>query len=253
MTEHTVNDEHSVVLITGAAVRIGAACVRLFHAQGYRVLLHYRRSRIAAEQLADELNSKRSDSVRCLQADLLDLKQIEHLAANSIAQWGSIDALINNASGFFPVPLAELTNEKWQQLNDSNAKAPLFLCKHLHHMLRRQHGCIVNILDSTALHGVAGFAPYTMAKAALANMTHTLARELAPEVRVNGIAPGVILWPEYNGGVSAEEQQIRVASTALQRMGTPEEIAHATLFLVRDASYITGQVINVDGGATIAL
>ena len=158
-----------------------------------------------------------------------------------------------HASAFYPVPLVELTEEKWHELTGSNAKAPLFLSKHLQHMLRQQRGSIVNIIDSTALHGIAEFAPYTMAKAALTNMTHSLARELAPDVRVNGVAPGVILWPEYEGGVDAAEQQARVARTALKRMGTPEEIAHAVLFLARDATYITGQVITVDGGATIAL
>lgn len=245
--------EQPVALITGAAVRIGAAFVRELHTAGYRILLHYRRSQYAAEQLASELNNKRSDSIRCLSADLLELAQVKQLAEQSIAQWGRVDALINNASGFYPLPLAELTSEKWDELIGSNAKAALFLSMHLQQMLQQQRGCIVNIVDSTALPGVAAFTPYTMAKAALANMTRSLARELAPHVRVNGVSPGVILWPEYDGGVNAEVQQLRVERTALGRMGTPEEIAHAVLFLVRDASYMTGQIIRVDGGATISL
>ena len=253
MNENRASTDAPVVLITGAAARIGAACVRQMHEAGYRIVLHYRQSQRAAEQLADALNAKRTDSVRCLQADLLDLTQLEKLCEETIAQWGRVDALINNASAFYPVPLAELTDEKWEELSGSNAKAALFLGKHLQHMLKQQRGSIVSIIDSTALHGLAEFAPYTMAKAALANMTQSLARELAPHVRVNGVAPGVILWPSYTGGVDAEEQKARIARTALGRMGTPEEIAHAVLFLIRDASYITGQILTVDGGATISL
>lgn len=237
-----------VVLVTGAANRIGAAIVRLLHGNGYNIIVHYRNSATAAQALAAELDVQRADSVRCLRADLAELPQLETLARQSVAQWGRLDALINNASSFYPVKLQELDEAEWQDLMNSNARAPLFLCKHLHGALKASGGCIVNIVDSTALDGVAGFTPYTMAKAALANLTRSLARELAPQVRVNGISPGAILWPEYVGGVSEEGKQKTLAQTALGRMGTPHDIAHAVLFLIRDASYITGQVIAVDGG-----
>lgn len=236
------------VLVTGAANRIGAATVRLLHANGYQVILHYRNSETAATALATELNAQRADSVRCLHADLADPGQLQTLARQSVAQWGRLDALVNNASSFYPVALQELDEADWQDLMNSNARAPLFLCKYLHGALQDSGGCIVNIVDSTALDGVAGFTPYTMAKAALANMTRSLARELAPQVRVNGVSPGAILWPEYAGGVSDEGKLKTLAQTALGRMGTPLEIANAVLFLIRDASYVTGQVIAVDGG-----
>ena len=238
-----------VVLVTGAANRIGAASVRLLHGNGYNIIVHYRNSATAAHALTAELNAQRADSVRCLGADLADLQQLETLARQSVALWGRLDALVNNASGFYPVKLQELDDAQWQDLMNSNARAPLFLCKHLHDALKASGGCVVNIVDSTALDGVAGFTPYTMAKAALANMTRSLACELAPEVRVNGVGPGAILWPEYTGGLNEEGKQKTLAQTALGRMGTPDDIAHAVLFLIRDASYVTGQVIAVDGGA----
>ncbi len=243
-----MSSETPVVLVTGAANRIGATIVRLMHGAGYKVVLHYRNSAAAAQALADELNTTRTDSVRCLRADLADLAEVQKLAIESVAQWGRLDVLVNNASSFYPTRLHEIDEGDWQDLMNSNARAPLFLAKHLHGALRMTHGCIVNIVDSTALDGVAGFTPYTMAKAALANMTKSLARELAPEIRVNGVSPGAILWPEYTGGVSEEEKQSAIAQTALGRMGTPEDIAHAVLFLARDASYVTGQVLAVDGG-----
>jgi pteridine reductase len=237
-----------VALVTGAANRIGAAIARVLHAAGYNIVLHYRNSATAAQTLMAELNAVRPDSVRSQRADLAELAQVETLALDSVAQWGRLDVLVNNASSFYPTKLHEIDEGDWQDLMNSNARAPLFLAKYLHGALRASRGCIVNIVDSTALDGVAGFTPYTMAKAALANMTRSLARELAPEIRVNGVSPGAILWPEYAGGVSEEEKNHTIAQTALGRMGTPEDIAHAVLFLARDASYVTGQVIAVDGG-----
>ena len=237
-----------VVLVTGAANRIGAVIARTFHAAGYNVVLHYRNSAGAAQALVAELDAVRADSMRCLRADLAELAQVEALALGSVAQWGRLNVLVNNASSFYPSKLHEVDEGDWQDLMNSNARAPLFLAKYLHGARRATRGAIVNIVDSTALDGVAGFTPYTMAKAALANMTRSLARELAPEIRVNGVSPGAILWPEYVGGVSEEEKQATIAQTALGRLGTPEDIAQAVLFLARDASYVTGQVIAVDGG-----
>ena len=237
-----------VALITGAAQRIGATITRVLHGAGYSVIVHYHNSAEAAHALITELNGQRADSARSVRADLAEFSQVEALARQSLAQWGRLDLLVNNASSFYPTELNEIDEGDWHDLMNSNARAPLFLSKHLQGALRASRGAIVNIVDSTALDGVARFTPYTMAKAALANMTKSLARELAPEVRVNGVSPGAILWPEYAGGVSEEEKQSTIAQTALGRMGTPEDIAHAVLFLARDASYVTGQVIAVDGG-----
>ncbi len=237
-----------VALVTGAANRIGAATARVLHQAGYNIVIHYRSSATAAQTLRNELNLQRLDSAICVRADLAELKQVASLARQSIAQWDRLDALVNNASSFYPVRLHEVDEADWQDLMNSNARAPLFLAKYVSEALTASRGCIVNIVDSTALDGVAGFTPYTMAKSALANMTRSLARELAPYVRVNGVSPGAILWPEYAGGVGEEEKQKTLAQIALGRMGTPEDNAQAVLFLIRDASYVTGQVIAVDGG-----
>jgi len=236
-----------VVLVTGAAARIGASIARRFHAAGYRVVLHYFRSQDQATALSAELNAIRPDSVRLLQADLLQLIEIENLALQTLATWGRLDVLVNNASTFYPTPLGSITAAQWDNLTGSNARAPLFLCQHLAAALKESHGCIVNIVDSTSHYGLSKFAPYAMGKEALANLTRSLARELAPEVRVNGVAPGAILWPEYEGGDNEAEQNATLARTMLGSLGSPDDIAHAAFFLTQ-ASYITGEIIKVDGG-----
>jgi pteridine reductase len=236
-----------VVLVTGAAARIGASIARRFHAAGYRVVLHYFRSQDKATALSAELNAIRPDSVRLLQADLLQLIEIENLALQTLATWGRLDVLVNNASTFYPTPLGSITAAQWDNLTGSNARAPLFLCQHLAAALKESHGCIVNIVDSTSHYGLSKFAPYAMGKEALANLTRSLARELAPEVRVNGVAPGAILWPEYEGGDNEAEHKATLARTMLGRLGSPDDIAHAAFFLTQ-ASYITGEIIKVDGG-----
>ena len=237
-----------VALVTGGAARIGAAIVRTLHNAGYRIVLHYRQSATPAEALAAELNALRADSVRLARADLVDLSAVEKLADDALAQWQRLDLLVHNASSFYPTALADVTAQHWEDLMSTNARAPLFLAQRLAAALRVRQGCIVHIVDSTAQHGLAGFAPYAMAKAALANLTRTLARELAPEVRVNGVSPGAILWPEYEGGMSESEQQGTLNRTCLGRLGTPEDIAGTVLFLTQ-ATYVTGQIIRVDGGA----
>jgi pteridine reductase len=237
-----------VALVTGAAHRIGAAIVRVLHGAGHDVILHYNHSRTAAEALARELNQQRAGSVHLLQADLLDAAQLNQLARDAVAWRGKLNLLVNNASQFYPTAFGSVAQDDWLRLVGSNAMAPLFLSQALTPALRDSHGCIVNLVDSTARVGVKDFVPYTMGKAALANLTRALARELAPAVRVNAVAPGAILWPEYEGGVSEEEKEERLRKTALGRMGTVEDIAQAVLFLSR-ATYVTGQVLRVDGGA----
>ena len=250
MHKNRNNPESPVALVTGAALRIGAAIVTRVHAAGYRVVLHYHRSESAALALASTLNAQRPDSVRILPADLLDKTAVMALAQQALDQWQRVDLLVNNASMFYPTPLQSITSKDWDNLSGSNAVAPLWLAQQLAPALSASQGCIVNITDSTAELGVGKFTPYTMAKAALSNMTRSLARELAPTVRVNAVAPGVILWPEYAGGISEEEKTQRLNNTALGCAGTAADIAEAVLFLA-NASYITGQVLRVDGGAAL--
>jgi pteridine reductase len=252
-SEHpsSTNATPPVALVTGSAARIGAALAGMLHNQGYNVVIHYNRSEAKAAALAATFNEQRKHSAVIVQADLLDTQAVLQLARTALAAWGRMDVLINNASAFYPTPLASLQEDDWINLMRSNAKAPLFLCKELEAALRSSGGCIVNIVDSTAMHGLNGFSPYAMAKAALANMTRSLAKELAPAVRVNGISPGIILWPDYDE-LSEEQKAAAVRNTALQRMGGVEDITNTALFLVRDATYLTGQIIRVDGGAALA-
>jgi len=250
-SEYPAASTPPVALITGAAARIGAALATHLHDHGYNVVIHYNRSADKAAALASTLNALRAGSAVTAQADLLDTSAVLGLAQDALAAWGRMDVLINNASAFYPTPLESLQEDDWINLMRSNAKAPLFLCKALQKALQESGGCIINIVDSTAMHGLADFSPYAMAKAALANMTRSLAKELAPVVRVNGISPGIILWPDYDE-LSEEQKAEAVRHTALQRMGGIDDITNAALFLIRDATYLTGQIIKVDGGAALA-
>src|SRR5690606_2148370 len=197
----------------------------------------------------------RDGSAHCLHADLQDVQQVEKLARDAVAHWGRLDVLVNNASCFFPTPLGKASESDWDTLFGCNVKAPFFLAQQCAPALTASGGCIVNILDIYARHALREYSLYTMSKAALANMTRALARELAPDVRVNGIAPGAILWPATSGGESVTEEykQAVIAQTCLQRMGEPGDIARAAWFLIDQASYVTGQVLTVDGGRSLKL
>ena len=238
-----------VALITGAAQRIGARIARLLHAEGVYLLLHYRNSADAAHALANELNAARAGSVRLVQAELLEPHAPTQLLDAVTAFRGRLDILVNNASSFYPTPLRQATEAHWNELIGSNLKAPFFLAQAAAPLLRASKGCIVNLVDVHAERPLTDHPIYSMAKAGNAMMVKALARELGPEVRVNGIAPGAILWPEQ--GLSGDAKREILARTALERPGTPEDIARTLLFLVRDADYITGQIIAVDGGRTI--
>ena len=236
-------------MITGAAQRIGAAIARVLHAEGMDLVLHYRSSAGPARALAAELNGVRADSVRLVAADLLDADAPALLLEAVAAFRGRLDVLVNNASSFFPTPIGDASEDDWNALMGPNLKAPFFLSQAAAPGLRAAGGCIVNLVDIHAERSLAGHPIYSMAKAGNAMMVKALARELGPEVRVNGIAPGAILWPEQ--GLSGNAKQEILSRTALRRAGTPEDIARTLLFLVRDADYITGQIIAVDGGRTI--
>jgi len=234
-----------VVLVTGSATRVGAEIVRLFHHEGARIIIHYRHSGTNARLLAADLEYERSGSVRCLSADLLEMDQINSMAANAIDIFGRLDILVNNASSYYPTPVGQITDQQWTDLFGSNARAPLFLSQALADELAKNGGCIINMVDIHADRPNKGHTVYSMAKAANAMLVKSLARELAPKVRVNGIAPGAVLWPTED--MDADGQQQILDRIPLGRLGSPGEIAKTALFLAQ-SDYITGQIIAVDGG-----
>ncbi|MDD5321321.1 MAG: pteridine reductase [Methylococcales bacterium] len=237
------------ILITGSAKRLGAACARLLHSEGCNVFLHYRSSQEAAFQLCAELNEIRPDSAKIMRADLLDRFELEAVAAAASMAWGGIDVLVNNASSFYPTAVASVTEQQWDEILGSNLKAPFFLAKLLAETLTKNNGCIVNIVDIYAERGLQGYPVYSIAKAGLGAMTRILAKELGPAVRVNGVAPGAILWPDND--LSEQDKREILQRIVLRRIGEPLDIAKAVLFLIKDADYITGHIITVDGGRTL--
>ncbi len=238
-----------VVLITGGARRVGAEIARMLHAAGARILIHYRTSAAAAVELAGEFNAARPRSAAIHAAELRSADAPQELVAAALDQFGRLDILINNASGFYPTPVGRITIAQWDDLMASNLRAPLFLSQAAAPSLRLQRGLIINMVDIHGLRPLKGHPVYSAAKAGLAMLTRSLARELGPDIRVNGIAPGPVLWPEND----LDEQLKReiIAKTALKRHGSPQDIARAALFLAKDAPYITGQIIAVDGGRSI--
>lgn len=240
-----MSETHPVALVTGAARRIGAVIARTLHAAGYDVALHYRASRGELDALAGALEAQRGHSTLVLQADLADSAQLPGLVDAVTAHFGRLDALVNNASMFHPTPLGTITPAQCDALFAVNARAPLLLAQAAAPHLKAAHGAIVNITDVYAERPLPQYAAYAMSKAALRMATLALARELAPGVRVNAVAPGAILWPE---GKSAADRDAALKRIPLQRTGTPEEIADTVLWLIRDAGYVTGQTVRVDGG-----
>lgn len=241
-----------VALVTGGARRVGAGTVRALHAQGWRVLLHYRSSVTDAQALADELNAVRPDSVALYALDLLQTERLPELVNAAITRFGRLDALINNASSFYPTPVGQISEAVWDDLIGSNLKAPLFLAQAAAPALAKTGGVIVNIADIHVERPLAGFPVYTIAKAGVAAMTRVLARELAPTVRVNAIAPGVNLWPENDTDFDVAERERILATIPLARTGQPQDIAQAILYLL-EASYVTGVILPVDGGRNVFL
>jgi pteridine reductase len=241
--------QDKVALVTGGAQRIGAQIVRTLHAAGMRVAIHYHASSAAADQLAGELNSLRPSSATTLPADLDDGACLTGLIAAVEARFGRLDALVNNASRFYPTPVDTATAAQWDELMGSNLRAPFFLAQAAAPLLRAAGGCIVNLVDVHGQRPLKDHPIYCMAKAANAMMVMSLARELGPAVRVNGVAPGAILWPDRELSDAAKREILE--RTALGRTGAMVDVAKAVLFLVRDADYVTGQVITVDGGRTV--
>ena len=240
------------MLITGGAKRVGAAICRRLHAAGAGLMLHYRTSAGEARLLQAELNGVRADSVALIQADLLDLNKLPAMVEQTVHRFGRLDAIVNNASSFYPTPVGAITPEAWDDLIGTNLRAPLFLAQAAAPALKKAQGAIVNIADIHAERPLRNFVAYSVAKAGLVGLTRSLARELAPDVRVNAVAPGPILWPDDESFDKLSRQRI-ISHTPLRREGTPEDIAKAVHFLVADAGYITGETINVDGGRRVAM
>ena len=241
--------ENKIVLVTGAARRIGAAIVTRLHDNGARIAIHYRGSADDAGDLAARLNAEREDSAKTFQADLLNTDRPPELVKD-VADWGGgLDVLVNNASTFYPTPVGEITQAHWDDLVGSNFKAPLFLSQAAVPYLKAAGGSIVNIVDIHAQRPLHNHPVYGPAKAALAMLTRSLAKDLAPEIRVNGVSPGAILWPE--DGMSEAVKETILRQVPLARAGEPDDIAGCVLWLLRDASYVTGQIIAVDGGRSI--
>lgn len=240
-----------VVLVTGGAKRVGAAICRRLHAAGASIALHYRSSVQEALALQAELQARRPGSVLSVQADLLDPDAISRLVHDTAQHFGRLDALVNNASSFFATPLGEIDERHWNDLIGTNLKAPLLLAQAAADELRRNHGAIVNIVDIHAERPMRGHLLYSVAKAGLTALTRALAQEMAPQVRVNAIAPGVIMWPESTEWLDEEQRRKIIAHTLLKHEGEPDDVARTVQFLLNDAPYVTGQIIAVDGGRSI--
>lgn len=239
------------MLITGGARRVGAEIARVLHGAGANLAIHYRNSAKEAEALAEELNGDRPKSVGIIQAELLDIDRLPELSGYAVGRFGSLDILINNASTFYPTPIGKITPQAWDDLVGTNLKVPTFLSQAAAPALRRSRGSIINIVDIHALRPLRDHTVYCTAKAGLHMLTRSLAKELGPGIRVNGIAPGPILWPTGQPQDEAKQAKI-IERTILKRMGSPADIARTALFLAADAPYITGQILAVDGGRSVA-
>jgi pteridine reductase len=245
----TTKSRTRVALITGAARRIGACIAETLHQRGCDVFLHYHSSGDAVEKLADKLNALRPQSAITVQADLGEAEEINRLAGQVKAHTGQLDLLVNNASRFFPTSIGTTTMTEWDELMDSNLRGPYFLTQALLPQLATAGGSVVNLLDVHAVRPMAGHAVYCMAKAGLQMMTLAMAKDLGPQIRVNGVAPGAILWPEQDS--TSEDQQKILNKTVMGRAGKPEDIASAVAYLGLDAPYVTGQVLAIDGGRSL--
>lgn len=245
--------QDKVILITGGAKRVGAAICRLLHAEGASLMIHYRSSTSEARALQAELNLQRANSVTIIQGDLLNLATLPNLVQETVNNFGRLDVLINNASSYYPTEIGEISDEQWEDLTGSNLKAPLFLSQAAAPELRKHQGCIINITDMHVERPKKGYIVYSVAKAGLVTLTKSLAHELSPEVRVNAVAPGPVMWPEDNPQFDEVYRQRVISQTLLKRIGEPNDVAKAVRFLIQDAPFITGQIIAVDGGRSLNL
>jgi pteridine reductase len=257
MSATSANTSSKSILVTGAAKRVGATIARVLHAAGANVVIHCNHSRAEAAQLASSLNSLRAHSAAVVQGDLLAYNALKGLVTQAHSCFGRLDGLVNNASTFYATPVGTIDEDHWHELLGSNLKAPLFLSQAVTPYLRESKGAIVNIIDIHTERPLKDFVVYNAAKAGLAGLTRSLALDLGPDVRVNGVSPGAIMWPEVgqNGGndYPPEERERIINQTPLKRIGSAEDIAGAVKFLLLDAPYVTGQILAVDGGRELAL
>lgn len=249
----TDNLKNKVVLITGGAKRVGATISRELHAHGANLMIHYNTSKQEAKALQAELNLQRPDSVSIIQGDLLNVAVASSLVSETTNHFGRLDILINNASTYVPTEIGKINEDNWHELVGSNLKAPMFLAQAAASALKKHHGCIINITDMHIEHPKKGYVVYSVAKAGLVTLTKSLAQELSPEVRVNAVAPGPVLWPENNPQFDEVYRQRVISQTLLKRVGEPTDIAKAVKFLAADAPFITGHVLTVDGGRSLNL
>jgi pteridine reductase len=245
--------EDKVILITGGAKRVGAAICRMLHAGGAKLMIHYRQSASEARALQAELNLQRPNSVAIIHGDLLNLAVLPTLVEETVRHFGRLDVLINNASSYYATELGEIGDDQWQDLIGSNLKAPLFLSQAAADELRKTGGCIVNITDMHVERPKKGYIVYSVAKAGLVTLTRSLAHEMAPDVRVNAVAPGPVMWPEDNPQFDEVYRKRVISQTLLKRIGEGDDVARAVRFLIQDAPFMTGQVIAVDGGRSLNL
>ena len=246
----SAKENNPVALITGSAHRIGACIARHLHQQNYRVIIHYHSSAETAQRLVDELNQLRADSADLLKANLSEPAEIEKLSQQAIKCFGQLDVLVNNASRFFPTPIGDVTLTQWENLVNTNLRAPFFLAQALHQELKQSHGCIINITDVYGHRPLNDHPVYSMTKAGLIMLTKSLSKEMGPEVRVNAVSPGAIIWPDNE--LSDERKSEILNNTSLQRIGGPDDIAETVAFLA-GADYVTGQIIAVDGGRLLSI
>ena len=243
---------NKTILVTGAAKRVGAAIARRLHQAGASLAMHYHASEREAHALQSELNLQRAKSVILVKADLLETAGLAEIVKTCVEHFGALDALVNNASAFYPTPVGTIDGRNWDELMGTNLKAPLFLCQAAAPHLKRNTGCIVNITDIHAERPLKNYVVYSIAKAGFAGLTRSLVRELGPEVRVNGVAPGPIAWPE-DGSFDEVTRQRVISHTLLKRIGEPDDVARAVYYLIAEAPYVTGQIIAVDGGRSVNL
>ena len=245
------NNQSPVVLITGAARRIGAVIGRIFHSNGYQVVIHYNNSAAAADKLCEDLNAQRDNSALLVQADLNDMAGLQKIA-DLVSSIGRLDVLINNASSFYPTPLENCDDQQWNDLMNSNLKGPFFIAQKLAPLLIESQGSMVNISDMHARQALQSHPIYTIAKAGNIAMTKSLAKELGPNVRVNSVAPGAILWPEHESDDEIKQNSV-LSKVPMGRLGTEQDIAQTVYFLAVEATYMTGQTLAVDGGSSNSL
>ena len=246
----SAKENNPVALITGSAHRIGASIARHLHQQDYRVIIHYHSSVETAQRLVDELNQLTANSADLLKANLSAPAEIEQLSQQAIKCFGQLNVLVNNASRFFPTPIGDVTLTQWENLVNTNLRAPFFLAQALHQELKKTHGCIINITDVYGHRPLNDHPVYSMTKAGLIMLTKSLSKEMGPEVRVNAVSPGAIIWPDNE--LSDERKSEILNNTSLQRIGGPDDIAETVVFLA-SADYVSGQIIAVDGGRLLSI